>query len=405
MSILNRAFTLLTDQWGRFRSASFISALTPTVGQGDDGFTWLDVGVEGSRAGPIFKYWSEPTQEWITVAAPPGDTTGMTFGDHTAIGDDAPHHAAVTLGGGSDAALGLSGQVLTLADVLTPTEHTAIGDASPHHARSHALDGTSDHSIGSLTNTYLVKSDGSKLVPATNTDAQVSAAVTASHAKQHAITATADHTSGATSGRMLKADANGLPIDATNTDAAVAAAVTASHAAVTLAADADTLLGLSTQALTLDTQAANTVFSGPTSGAAADPTFRTLDVADIFTKGTYGDTVTSASQAICQQFTSLASVSIGTQGENVLARYFAGIAIVAAHDGSNFKYGLFFCTHGNAPVLISGFGTTNAIDGGISTLNLYNYTTYHRLQNRTGVTLNNVVVIGLGRVWNANTAP
>ena len=38
------------------------------------------------------------------------------------------------------------------------------------------------------------------------------------------------HTSAATSGQMLKADANGLPVNATNTDAAVAAAVTASHA-------------------------------------------------------------------------------------------------------------------------------------------------------------------------------
>ena len=43
-------------------------------------------------------------------------------------------HDPVTLGAGSDAALALSGQELTLADVLTPTEHTAIGDGAPHHA-------------------------------------------------------------------------------------------------------------------------------------------------------------------------------------------------------------------------------------------------------------------------------
>lgn len=43
-------------------------------------------------------------------------------------------HAAVTLGAGSDAALALVGQQLTLADVLTPAEHTAIGDGAPHHA-------------------------------------------------------------------------------------------------------------------------------------------------------------------------------------------------------------------------------------------------------------------------------
>lgn len=49
------------------------------------------------------------------------------------------------------------------------------------------------------------------------------------HARQHSITTAADHTSTATSGQMLKADANGLPVDATNTDAQVSAAVTASH--------------------------------------------------------------------------------------------------------------------------------------------------------------------------------
>jgi hypothetical protein len=52
---------------------------------------------------------------------------------------------------------------------------------------------------------------------------------TAVHTRQHAITQTLDHTSTATAGRILKANADGLPIDATNTDAQVSAAVTASH--------------------------------------------------------------------------------------------------------------------------------------------------------------------------------
>jgi len=60
----------------------------------------------------------------------------------------------------------------------TDAQVTAAVNAS--HARSHALDGTSDHSIGGLTNAYLVKSDGTKVVPATNTDAQVAAAVSLS---------------------------------------------------------------------------------------------------------------------------------------------------------------------------------------------------------------------------------
>jgi len=53
------------------------------------------------------------------------------------------------------------------------------------------------------------------------------------------------------------------------------------HDAVTLAADIDAILGLSTQELSLDTQSANTVFAGPASGADADPTFRALVANDI----------------------------------------------------------------------------------------------------------------------------
>jgi hypothetical protein len=58
-----------------------------------------------------------------------------------------------------------------------------IDDAiAKKHTRSHALDSTSDHSIGSLTNTYLVKSDGSKLLNATNIDSDVASAVSLKHA-------------------------------------------------------------------------------------------------------------------------------------------------------------------------------------------------------------------------------
>ena len=49
------------------------------------------------------------------------------------------------------------------------------------------------------------------------------------HARKHAITSSDDHTSTATSGQMLKADANGLPVNATNTDTEVSTAVTKAH--------------------------------------------------------------------------------------------------------------------------------------------------------------------------------
>lgn len=53
------------------------------------------------------------------------------------------------------------------------------------------------------------------------------------------------------------------------------------HDAVTLDANADSILSLSTQELGLDTEAANTVLAGPASGADAVPTFRALDADDI----------------------------------------------------------------------------------------------------------------------------
>lgn len=54
------------------------------------------------------------------------------------------------------------------------------------------------------------------------------------------------------------------------------------HDPVTLSAGLDSnLLGLSTQQITLDNQAANIVFAGPTTGAAAAPTFRSLVAADV----------------------------------------------------------------------------------------------------------------------------
>lgn len=53
------------------------------------------------------------------------------------------------------------------------------------------------------------------------------------------------------------------------------------HDAVTLDANAGAILGLSTQQLTLDTQVANRVFAGPTTGADAVPTFRALVAGDI----------------------------------------------------------------------------------------------------------------------------
>jgi len=86
-------------------------------------------------------------------------------------------------------------------------------------------------------------SDGTNSI----TIATAADAVTKKHDRQHSITSTSDHTSTATNGKILKANANGLPVDATNTDAEVAAAVAASHTQGT-----DTTLGNMTAAINMN---------------------------------------------------------------------------------------------------------------------------------------------------------
>ena len=65
-----------------------------------------------------------------------------------------------------------------------------------------------------------------------STVSDIDDAVDEKHLRLHAIDSTFDHTSSATSGKMLKADANGLPIEASNTDTEVSTAVTQAAAAI-----------------------------------------------------------------------------------------------------------------------------------------------------------------------------
>lgn len=92
-----------------------------------------------------------------------------------------------------------------------------------------------------------------------------------------------DHTHGTPANPVTAHEAASDPHPGYLTDAEHTAIGNSSphHAAVTLAADADALLGLSTQQITLDNQTANTVLAGPATGAAADPAFRALVDADI----------------------------------------------------------------------------------------------------------------------------
>ena len=80
---------------------------------------------------------------------------------------------------------------------------------------------------------------------------------------------------------MLEKPIGGSPAD-------IADAIAKKHDAVTLDANADTLLSLSTQELGLDTQTANLALMGPTTGAAAVTTFRSPQAKDIVIPGGVG---------------------------------------------------------------------------------------------------------------------
>lgn len=169
--IVDRIVSKRVSKWA---DPKFISRETPTANQvwqwSEDENAFVPATLSGTSSGHTIRengtaQTSRGYLNFVDSAAGAGLITDDSASDetevnlslyvleaqHASASYDAGHHAAVTLGAGSDAALALSGQELTLADVLTPTEHTAIGDASPHHAQSH------DHSAAG---------DGQSLAPA-----------------------------------------------------------------------------------------------------------------------------------------------------------------------------------------------------------------------------------------------
>lgn len=129
----------------------------------------------------------------------------------------------------------------------------------------------------------------------------------------------------------------------------------AGHDAVTLDANADTLLSLSTQELGLDTQTANYVFSGPASGAAAAPTFRALvadDIPDL--SGTYLTAESDPLSLLLDQATPQHII-------NGFPRFDAGIGIVG-------NYGLYWrdIADANTVAYVSYDGDLNFRTVGVS---------------------------------------
>ena len=137
---------------------------TPIAEWWTGGSAWEIYMLTDAPGGPYVQACTIPNADGRAAAYPEyGDrgswrtdyTSGAAHADDWAAGDS--HHPAVTLGAGSAEELSLSGQELTLAEVLTPTEHTAIGNSAPHHAPV-TLGGGSDPAL-SLSGQQLTLAD------------------------------------------------------------------------------------------------------------------------------------------------------------------------------------------------------------------------------------------------------
>lgn len=146
------------------------------------------------------------------------------------------------------------------------------------------------------------------------------------------------------------------------------------HAAVTLASDADVLLGLSTQQLTLDAQNANLIFAGPSSGGAADPTFRSLADADVPNALTLTD------------FTSATHTHQNAAGGGQIDH---GAALTGLSDDDHAQYHLVSGRAGDAFILLP----SDPSDGSHSDAPTLTYRAKYNPTGATGVTAKNLTLI------------
>ncbi|GAI08811.1 unnamed protein product, partial [marine sediment metagenome] len=148
------------------------------------------------------------------------------------------------------------------------------------HDRQHAITAAADHTSTATTGQILQADTNGLPIDATNTNAQVSGAVTASHAKQHALDSAADHTSTVTQNNLMDADANGLPDDSGLTVANTSDAIAKKHAQNT-----DTALGSGCEAADHGTAATDQVIN-VSYGTGDPPAANTTTIGSLFVKYT-----------------------------------------------------------------------------------------------------------------------
>ena len=154
-----------------------------------------------------------------------GQATTYSRGDH---GHGTPTESANIPTSDEKAALGgTSGTPSSSNKFVTNADSRNTNSRAP---TQHGLSSATYHS-SSATSGKMLKADANGLpADASNTDTEVSGAVSASHARSHSISSASDHTSSITPGKMMKAaDVTGIPAEASNTDTEVASAVSLKH--------------------------------------------------------------------------------------------------------------------------------------------------------------------------------
>lgn len=157
------------------------------------------------------------------------DLTGTNTDHDLRIDGKVSGHSGLTTGihGVAGTNVAAVGDITTHAGLTTGTHGVggstiaSVGDISTHSGLTTGVHGVG---LGTVAKVGDIATDANLSVAA-------QAAISASHTRSHSITSSSDHTSGATTTYLLKADANGLPTTATNTDGEVSGAVT--HAGLT----------------------------------------------------------------------------------------------------------------------------------------------------------------------------
>jgi len=225
-----------------------------------------------------------------------------------------------TAAGWDNLAIGAANRYLH-SDATDPTwqqiDHTHIGNvlANQHHNEIHIVNSTGPHAEAGLTIGHVLRASAAA--------AFSFAALIAADIPQ------LDH------GGLAGLADDDHPQYMTPAEHTAIGNAAPHHAAITLDANADTLLSLTGQALGLDVQTANFAFLGPAAGAPAVPTFRALVAADlpavsnIWTKAAANVYTTTANDCI------IPNAGTGTIGLDAAANrwdygYFMNLAVTTS---------------------------------------------------------------------------